>query len=102
MILAPPEKFKFSFLLYVPTFEFRAQILHFYMYFCRIIILYQTQVFIHILIFNFIPTSRHQLFKKSPVNIKIKKSGLIVQHTKISKFSENGSTHKGKEQTISI
>ena len=55
MILAPPEKlnlqFKFLFLFISLPFTSGAEILHFYMYFCLKIILFDRPKFFHIFIF---------------------------------------------------
>ena len=80
---SPSEKikfaFKFLFLFYVPSPWFRAEKLHFYMYFCWKIILFHHPKIFHISIF--IPTSPLQLFKKSPINLKIKNPALTLwQH----------------------
>ena len=71
MILAPMEKqnlhLNFYFYLMSKPFEFRTEILHFYMYFGWKTIPFHRPKLLHIFIFIL----RQQLFKKSPVNPKI-------------------------------
>ena len=69
---SPSRKIKFAFQFFMPLpFKFKAEILHFLMYFCWKIILFHLPKLFQI--FVFIPISGQQLFKKSSVNLKIKK-----------------------------
>ena len=66
--------FAFLFLLYVPTLPNLGSI-DFYMYLVGKLFFSSTQAFSH---FISIPISRQQLFKKSPVNLKIIKPRALL------------------------